>query len=79
MLMAHLFQPANSLLLALPPNIYWRDLPVLIVAVSLVYGAVRYDQWDHILREALRWVIRLTAFLAAVMLILFVIARVFIP
>lgn len=58
--------------------IYWRDLPILIVAVSLVYGATRFDDWEHILRESLRWMLRLTTFLVVVMFVLYVLARVFI-
>ena len=54
---------------------YWH-LPLLIVLVSLVYGATRYDQWGLILREALRWGLRLTGFLFAVMLILFLVATI---
>jgi hypothetical protein len=58
--------------------IYWRDLPILIVVVSLVYGATRFDDWEHIVRESLRWMLRLTTFLALVMFVLYVLARVFI-
>ena len=54
---------------------YWH-LPLLIVLVSLVYGATRYDQWGLILREALRWGLRLTGFLFAVILILFLVATI---
>ncbi len=36
-------------------NIYLVHLPILIVIVSLVYSATRYDQWGAILKEALRW------------------------
>jgi hypothetical protein len=75
--MAQLSPPVDAILLALPTNIYWRDLPILIVTVSVVYGATRYDQWDHILREAIRWILRLATFLVAVMLILYVLARLF--
>ncbi len=32
-------------------SIYW-DLPVVLVVVSLVYSATRFDQWDAILRDA---------------------------
>lgn len=63
--------------LAMSP-IYYRDLPILIVVVSLVYGATRYDDWDHILRESWRWMLRLTTFLVVVMVVLYVLARVFI-
>jgi len=43
-------------------SIYWH-LPVLIVVISLVYSATRYDDWGHILNEAFRWGIRMMAFL----------------
>jgi hypothetical protein len=46
-------------------SIYW-DLPVLIVVVSLVYSATRYDEWDAILREAVRWGLRMTSFLGGI-------------
>ena len=55
---------------------YYLHLPLLIVLVSLVYGATRFDQWDMILRESLRWGLRLTGFLAAVVVILFLVATV---
>jgi hypothetical protein len=54
---------------------YWH-LPLLIVLVSLVYGATRYDQWGLILRESFRWGLRLTGFLFAVILILFLVATI---
>ena len=31
-------------------NIYLIDLPLLIVLVSLVYSATRYDEWAPILK-----------------------------
>jgi hypothetical protein len=78
MLMAQLFPLASPAALAwVNSEIYWRDLPILIVAVSMVYGATRYDDWSYIVREGIRWIVRLTAFLIAVMLILFVVARLF--
>ena len=54
-------------------DFYWH-LPLVIVLVSLVYSATRYDQWGLILREALRWGVRLTSFLFAVIFVLFVVA-----
>jgi hypothetical protein len=54
-------------------SIYWH-LPILIVVVSLVYSATRYDQWGAILHEALRWGLRLAAFLLGVGLTLYVVA-----
>jgi hypothetical protein len=58
-----------------PPthSIYW-DLPILIVVVSLVYSATRYDGWDAILREAVRWGGRMTLFLGGIGLALYVVA-----
>jgi hypothetical protein len=53
--------------------IYWH-LPILIAVVSLVYSATRYEQWGAILRETLRWVIRMTAFLVVIGGLLFVLA-----
>jgi hypothetical protein len=55
-----------------PPNhsIYW-DLPVLIAVVSLVYSATRYDGRDAIVREAVRWGGRMTAFLGGIGLVLY--------
>jgi hypothetical protein len=54
-------------------SIYWQ-LPILIVVISLVYSATRYDRWDAILREAFRWGLRMTVFLAAIGLVLFALA-----
>ena len=51
-------------------SIYWFDLPLLIVLVSLVYGATRYDQWGPIVHEAVRWGLRLTAFIACIVALL---------
>jgi hypothetical protein len=54
-------------------SIYWQ-LPVLIILISLVYSATRYDQWGAILREAFRWGLRMTAFLATIGLVLYALA-----
>jgi hypothetical protein len=48
---------------------YWH-LPLLIVLVSLVYSATRYDQWGAILHEAVRWGLRLTAFIFCIVALL---------
>jgi hypothetical protein len=53
-------------------NMYWH-LPVLIVVVSLVYSATRFDEWGPILREALRWGLRLIGFLAAIAVALYLV------
>lgn len=53
---------------------YWLHLPVLIVLISLVYGATRFDDWPSILRESVRWMIRLTTFLLVIVVILYALA-----
>ena len=55
-------------------NIYWQ-LPFLIVVISLVYSATRFDEWGSILREAFRWGLRMAAFLLAIGVALFLLAR----
>jgi hypothetical protein len=59
----------------LPSNIYVWELPLLIVLISLVYSATRFDHWPAILREAVRWAVRLVAFLATIGLVLFLVGR----
>jgi peptidoglycan/LPS O-acetylase OafA/YrhL len=56
-------------------NVYLWHLPALIIIVSLVYSATRFDRWGPILREALRWGLRMVAFLAAVVVVLFLVNR----
>jgi hypothetical protein len=56
-------------------NIYLIDLPLLIVLISLVYSATRYDEWGPILREAFRWGLRLVAFLVAICVALYLLHR----
>ncbi|HTU90622.1 MAG TPA: hypothetical protein VMF69_11155 [Gemmataceae bacterium] len=57
-------------------NIYFVELPLLIVLISLVYSATRFDEWVPILREALRWGLRLFAFLDAIGFALYVLDRI---
>jgi len=52
---------------------YWH-LPILIVVVSLVYSATRFDDWGPIVHEALRWGLRLSAFLVFIVVALYVVA-----
>jgi hypothetical protein len=56
-------------------NIYLYDLPLLIVLISLVYSATRFDEWPAILLEAGRWALRLTCFLGAIALALYLVNR----
>jgi hypothetical protein len=55
---------------------YWH-LPLLLILVSLVYSATRFEKWSHILQESLRWIIRLSVFLGFVTIVLFVVASMF--
>jgi hypothetical protein len=54
-------------------SIYWQ-LPVLIIVISLVYSATRYDQWGAIVREAMRWGRNMIFFLGAIALALYALA-----
>ena len=54
-------------------SIYWH-LPVLLVVVSLVYSATRYDRWNMIVYEAGRWGFRMLLFLGAIALVLFLLS-----
>jgi len=56
-------------------NIYWH-LPILIVVISLVYSATRFEQWRSIFVEAFRWGLRMTMFLFAIAALLTVLAYV---
>ena len=53
--------------------IYWH-LPVLIVIISLVYSATRFDEWGAILRDTCRWALRMAVFLLAIGAALFAVA-----
>ena len=59
----------------LTASIYLWHLPFLVVLVSLVYSATRYDQWNLILREAARWGGRLLAFLGGIVVVMFVVNK----
>ena len=52
---------------------YWH-LPILLILVSLVYSATRFEKWSHILQETVRWIIRLSVFLGFVTVVLFAVA-----
>jgi hypothetical protein len=49
---------------------YWH-LPLLIVVISLVYSATRFERWSSILLEAFRWGIRMIVFLLGIALALY--------
>ncbi|GIW81033.1 MAG: hypothetical protein KatS3mg105_2840 [Gemmatales bacterium] len=54
-------------------SIYWH-LPIMIIIISLVYSATRYDQWGMILREAFRWGLRMVSFLVMIAVVLVVLS-----
>jgi hypothetical protein len=57
-------------------SIYLYDLPLLIVLISLVYSATRFDHWGPILREAVRWGGRLLVFLVVIGGVLYLLTRI---
>lgn len=56
-------------------RIYFQDLPILIVLVSLVYSATRYEKWSTILLEAGRWIFQLLFFLGGIAVALWALMR----
>jgi len=54
-------------------SIYWH-LPFLVLAISLVYSATRFDQWDAIFQETFRWGLRMFGFMLAIGVVLYVVA-----
>jgi hypothetical protein len=54
-------------------GLYWH-LPILVVLISLVYSATRFDPWGAICWEAFRWGLRMGAFLGGIGLVLFLLA-----
>jgi hypothetical protein len=55
-------------------SIYWQLL-FLIPIISLVYSATRFDEWPVILREAWRWGARISGFLLAIAVVLYVLSK----
>jgi hypothetical protein len=52
------------------------QLPIVIVIISLVYSATRFDDWGDILREAYRWGLRMGLFLLVIGVVLFLLATI---
>ncbi len=50
-------------------GIYWH-LPVLIILVSFVYSATRFDDWDRIIHYATRGMVYIVVFMGTVFLVL---------
>ena len=59
--------------LPLAVSIYF-DLPILLIVISLVYSATRYERWNMIGYEAARWGIRMALFLGGIALALFLLS-----
>jgi hypothetical protein len=55
----------------LPVSMY-AHLPALLILISLVYSATRYDEWPDILSEALRWGSRMFGFMLAIAVVMYV-------
>ena len=63
-----------SLLFADDNSVIYTHLPILIVVISLVYSATRYERWENIFYEAFRWGLRMAGFLCGIGLILYVVS-----
>lgn len=62
--------------LLLAESIYWH-FPILLVVVSLIYSATRFEQWPAILAEALSWGTRMAIFLASIGVVLYLVSTYF--
>jgi hypothetical protein len=61
----------SPLLATTVATFYWQ-LPIVIVLISLVYSATRYDDWGSIFLEAWRWGLRMAVFLVGIAAVLLV-------
>lgn len=52
----------------------YLQLPIVLLMISLVYSATRFEDWPSILREALSWFGRMLLFLLSIAAVLFIIA-----
>jgi hypothetical protein len=51
------------------------DMPIMLVAIALVYSATRHDHWPRIFSEALRWILQIVLFLGGLGVILGVLSK----
>ncbi len=58
------------------PLLYYLHIPVLIILISLVYSATRFDEWPLILHEAVRWGRNLLGFLLVIAIVLYALATI---
>lgn len=61
-------------LLAVTGASIYLQLPVVIIIISFVYSATRYDDWPSICHEAFRWAWRMATFLLGIALALYVVS-----
>jgi hypothetical protein len=54
----------------------YLQLPIVIIIISLVYSATRFDDWGEIFREAYRWGLRMALFLFVIGVVLYLLAEV---
>jgi len=53
--------------------LYAQLLPLLVL-ISLVYSATRYDDWPDIFSEAFRWGSRMLTFMGGVFVVMYALA-----
>jgi len=53
---------------------FYLHLPILIIVISLVYSATRFDRWGSIFREAFRWGSRMATFLVALAIVVYILS-----
>lgn len=56
------------------PISMYVQLPILLVVISLVYSATRYDEWPDIFAEAVRWGSRMAAFMLGIAVVMYLLA-----
>lgn len=54
-------------------NSHWY-LPPLVIAVSLVYSATRFEDWRNICVYAVRWALYILSFLAGAYILLYLVS-----
>jgi hypothetical protein len=52
----------------------YAQLPVLLVIISMVYSATRYDDWTDIVVEAFRWGSRMLVFMLGIAVVMYALA-----
>ncbi|MFO0948628.1 MAG: hypothetical protein U1D30_22340 [Planctomycetota bacterium] len=54
-------------------NSHWY-LPPLVIAISLVYSATRFEDWRLIFTHAIRWALYILTFLAGAYVLLYLVS-----